>query len=43
LGTGLYLSAALVFFLHVAPEMHGLKVPSRRRVAAFDQGNDVVQ
>jgi hypothetical protein len=43
LGPGFYLPTALVFFLHVAPEVHGLKVPRRGRVAAFDQGSDVIQ
>ncbi|MBT2594744.1 hypothetical protein [Arthrobacter sp. ISL-72] len=43
LGTGLQLPATMVFFLHVAPEMHGLKVPRCGRVAAVDQGDDVIQ
>lgn len=43
LGTCLREPPALVFFLHVASKMHGLKVPRCGRVAAVDQGNDVVK
>lgn len=42
-GTGFEYPAALVLLLHIAPEVHGLKVPSCCGVAAVDQGNDVVE